>query len=176
MKKLILLILCFTSCFAFANTITIPSVEKIFEEKFASISEPFYGCIYSIETYEEEDLYTTKIFLESITVGNANQQIEIKGIEQFEDLEEGDADFPKIGECFAYEPRGSIEIDSWSHATYSGYADLHKNEYIVNNNINKAVLKDKLTIDEYCHDNISYGTQWVELTGKVKSTEINIKL
>ena len=174
MKKIITLILCFASCFAFANPITIPSVEKIFEERFASISEPFYGCIYSIETYEEEDLYTTKIFLESITVGNANQQIEIKRIGEFEDLEEGDANFPKIGDCFAYEPRGNFKIDSWSQATYSGYADLYKNEYKVDNNFDKAVLKDKLTIDEYCQDNISYGTQWLELTGKVKSTEINM--
>ena len=174
MKKIITLILCFASCFAFANPITIPSVEKIFEERFASISEPFYGCIYSIETYEEEDLYTTKIFLESITVGNANQQIEIKRIGEFEDLEEGDANFPKIGDCFAYEPRGNFKIDSWSQATYSGYADLYKNDYKVDNNFDKAVLKDKLTIDEYCQDNISYGTQWLELTGKVKSTEINM--
>ena len=75
MKKLTALILCFTSCFAFANPITIPSVEKIFEERFKGITEPFYGCIYSLETYEEEDLYDTKIFLDNITVGNDNQQV-----------------------------------------------------------------------------------------------------
>ena len=173
MKKIIALILCLASSFAFANPITIPSVEKIFEERFIGISEPFYGCIYSIDTYEEEDLYSTKILIESVIVGNVNQQIEIKEISQFKDLDSSEANFPKIGDCFAYKPRGSINIDSRSNAKYSGYADLYQSEFTIDNNITKAILKDKLTIDEYCHDNISYGNQWVELTGKVKNTEIN---
>ena len=175
MKKLTALILCFTSCFAFANPITIPSVEKIFEERFKGITEPFYGCIYSLETYEEEDLYDTKIFLDNITVGNDNQQVQIKGIDQFKDLEYGDVNFPKIGDCFAFKPSGVLDKHSWTPENlYDGYADLYEQEYIVDTNITKAVLKDKLTLDEYFQDKIRYGKHWIELTGIVQSAEINV--
>ena len=172
MKILLTLFFLFFSSSLLSEPINVPTVEKIFEERYQDITIPFYGCVYLLEFEDKEDLFDTKKILKSIILGNKNQKVKLRGT-VFEGLEINDAKLPKIGDCFAFKPSGQILKSIWEENTFEGYAELYEFEYNVDSKIKKVVLKDELSVDEYFQDKHQYGNKRINLIGVVEKAEIN---
>jgi len=151
-----------------SDIIIIPSIEKIFKERKPRINanESFYGCIYFIE-YGDEDLFTQKKELSHIRIGDSKGYATLY-VDNFDNVFEGDENLPKIGDCFAFTTESGLA--KLSEINYYGVAKIFSGEYKVDSIALKVELKNKITIDQYFEDDISYGSKRITLIGELEET------
>lgn len=159
------------------NSREIPTLEKIYSEKYIEIKDPFYACVYEIKFEDYEDLFETKKILSKIILGDENIKIDIWNIPEFfradgEDLEFGDERLPKRGDCYAFYPSYSPLMKFFDDNTFAGYVEVYEQQYTLNKNIEKKILKSEITVDQYYQEKISYGSKRVKLTGLVEKIGI----
>jgi len=151
-----------------SNSITIPSITKLIKEKKTKIggpNKPFYGCIFEIQ-YKSEDPFTGESEIGYISIGDINGSATFL-VTDFEGLIKGDVKGPKIGDCFAFIVPSPMTgygnyFSSWNNA------EIYRGEYLVDEKLIEPKFKEKLTVDEYCDEEINYTSKIVELTGIVK--------
>ena len=163
-----------------AEAVVIPSIEKLFAENSLQIGgadKPFYGCLLDIEFVEEQrDILTNEIIvpgsISSVSIGNLNNSLSAY-VEDFANLSKGDERAPKIGDCFAFILDAPItDQPYWGWA--NGWAKIYRgNDFVVDDEVVVKPLKEKITVEEYFNDNVSYGPKKIELSGIVTNIESN---
>ena len=152
-----------------SNVKIIPSITKLHKEKRLRIGgpqNPFYGCIYEVG-YNTEDPFTNKSTIRYVSVGDPYGGTHLV-VEDFEGFFKGDQKGPKVGDCFAFVTQCSMRGGYGVYSNTCGPAKIFKGEYLVDEEVVKTSLKDKLTVDEYCEREVEYGSKIVELNGIVK--------
>ena len=147
----------------------IPSITKLHKEKRVRIGgpqNPFYGCIYEVG-YATEDPFTNKSMIRYVSVGNPYGGTHLV-VEDFEGFFKGDEKGPEVGDCFAFVTQCSMRGGYGVYSNTCGPAKIFKGEYLVDEEVVKTSLKDKLTVSEYCEREVEYGSKIVELNGIVK--------
>lgn len=157
-----------------ADTIMIPSIEKLFAENSLQIggpNKPFYGCLIDIKFNEEQrDTLTDEIVVPGtiyeVSIGNVNNYLSTY-IEEFAYLTQNDENVPKIGDCFAFTLDAPI-TDQPYFGWANGWGKIYQgNDFVVDEEVKIKPLLDEITVEQFLNDNVSYGSKRIKLTGIV---------
>jgi len=155
-----------------SNVKIIPSITKLASDgnnKIGGAQNPFYGCITKID-YTTPDKFTGNSNITGVIIGDKNGSADIL-VKDFEIFEKKDEKGPKIGDCFAFVTPYSVHRTYNMFRSWSQKAEIYKGEYLVDDETVKPILKDKITIDEYCKQDVDYGSKIIQLSGIVKEAD-----